>query len=113
MRTETRTVRIGEYLGPVDWSYDFSKHDSGGDPRYRATLLEKFKAMSEGFARGEKWRATVDGGSPRIGWGNVLEVGMYDGWPYWRPVPSFLLSTHMGAEWHSFSMLTDAKLADA
>lgn len=54
-------------------------------------------------------RVTTDGGWPRCGWGDVLDVGMYDGWPYWKPVPSVYSRGPLGGEWHCFSMLSGAE----
>lgn len=103
MRHETQTVRVGEYLGPVDWSFDFAGHCGGRHPEDATKKTEMLRQLSEG---GE-WEATTDGGWPRVGWQRVLEVGMYDGWPYWRPVPSVLLTGVLRPEWHSFDSLTD------
>lgn len=110
MRTETRTVRIGECVGPVDWTYDFAGHCSSNRD-YFARTLEAFEELARGVVAGERWEATTDGGWPRVGWGAVTQVGMYDGWPYWRPVPSFYLSSWLGGSWHAFSSLSEARKA--
>lgn len=57
----------------------------------------------------DKYQTTTDGGWPRCGWKDVLEVGMYDGWPYWKLVPSVLMKNWMGASWHSFSSITSIR----
>lgn len=106
MKTYTQTVREGEYLGPIDWDYNFEQHID--DKERLEKQKEKLKILENNV---EKYKATVDGGWPRCGWGTVLKVGMYDGWPYWRPVPSVLISGNYGAEWHSFSMITSIKEA--
>lgn len=110
MRFETQTVRVGELLGPVDWSYDFDTHDwnHGGstNPEHVARCREMIRTL-DGAERA--WEATTDGGIPRVGWGRVLAVGMYDGWPYWRPVPSVLIDGFLGAEWTSFCGLSDIR----
>lgn len=113
MRTETRTVRIGELLGPVDWDYDFRQHFNNlcapDDVRdeYCERAVERLKAIAEAP---DEWIATTDGGRPRCGWGKVLAVGMYDGWPWWRPVPSVCIQSPLGGgEWHSFYSLTGAE----
>ena len=113
MRTETRTVHIGELLGPVDWSYDFTSHDwnHGGatNPEHVADCVERLRRLDEGIGRGETWEATTDGGIPRVGWGRVAHIGMYDGWPYWRPVPSVYITSWMGGEWSSFCSLSEIR----
>lgn len=109
MKTKTVTVREGEYLGPVDWSYDFSQHDwkhSGGtNPEKVERCVEMLRRLGSDM----QFEATTDGGWPRFGWGEVLEVGMYDGWPYWKPVPSVLIAGTLGATWHSFMSITDVR----
>ena len=113
MRTYTETKREGELLGPVDWSYDFRSHYNinNGNPlaqeTYCAEAVERLKQLTNG----EKWEATTDGGWPRCGWGEVVAVVMYDGWPYWRPVPSVGIYGIYGVEWSSFSNVTSIRKA--
>ncbi len=108
MKTVTVTKRIGEYFGPIDWAYDFRQHFNnycGSDAqrdKYCADAVDKLRRLTSG---GE-WMATTDGGWPRFGWGKVLEVGMYDGWPWWRPVPSVCIDGPLGGEWHGFYSVT-------
>lgn len=109
MRTETVTRNVGEYLGPVDWSYDFAFHFKGMS--FREGELEKYIAQKVEWLRTlennpDAYEATTDGGCPKFGWHRICAVGMYDGWPYWRPVPSVCLSGTLGAEWHSFDSIT-------
>lgn len=120
MKTYTTTVREGERTGDVDWSYDFRQHfnnyctsDAGRD-EICARSVERFKAIADAVAAGQTVRATTYGGWPRCGFHEVLDVGMYDGWPYWKPVPSVLMRGVLGgAEWHSFCSLTDYEPANA
>lgn len=109
MKTRQVTERIGEYLGPVDWGYDFLSHYGCCFPENRRAInCEKAKDRLRLLAENpDRYMATSDGGWPRVGWGDVLQVGMYDGWPYWRPVPSVCISGTLGAEWHSFNSVTD------
>ena len=100
MRYETRTERVGEFLGPVNWDFDFDTDDE---------RVQRLRDIEAGIARGENWEATTDGGVPRVGWGEVLAVGMYDGWPYWRPMPSVLIAGQFGGEWSSWMAVTDAR----
>ena len=107
MRTVTRVERIGERLADVDWNYDFRSHfdTTAMNPDARearcAEYVERLREIERRFKAGERFSATTYGGLPRI-WGPVLDVGMYDGWPYWRPVPSVHIGTWMGGEWHAF-----------
>jgi hypothetical protein len=113
MRYETKTVRVGEKVAEIDWSYDFRKHFdnmcSGDEPKEAAFLRSKdmLKKMEDAVKSGRPIRATTDGGWPRFGWHIVADVGMYDGWPYWTPTPSVMLIGPLGAEWRCFSMVMD------
>lgn len=97
MRTETRTVKIGEWLGPIDWGYDFFAWgwDRKGscNPALIPGAIECLRTVEAGLARGERWQVTAHGGTSE-----VLSVGMYDGWPYWKPTPFYLLKHWLGAE---------------
>lgn len=110
MRTYTETKREGELLGDVDWSYDFRSHFdgwSGDKDEHCRNQVEKLRQLTNG----EKWEATTDGGWPRCGWGEVVAVGMYDGWPYWRPVPSVAIMGSFGVEWSAFANVTSIRKA--
>lgn len=111
MKTKTVTVREGEYLGPVDWSYDFSQHYTTNS--HPTESMEADLARLHELCDGGEWEATTDGGWPRCGWGRVLQVGMYDGWPFWRPVPSVRIQSWLGAEWAPFSSVTDIRVVDS
>ena len=119
MRTYTTTVREGEKTGAVDWDYNFRQHfdtlctsDAGRDEAC-ARQVAKFREIADAHAEGKTVRATTYGGLPRVGYREVLDVGMYDGWPYWRPVPSVLIRGVLGgAEWHAFSTVTDYEPAN-
>lgn len=88
MKTKTVTVREGEKLGPVDWEYNFEEHswDNGGsiNPRVISRKVELLKKIE---SNPEKYEVTSDGGVPKYGWGRVTWVGMWDGWPSWKPTP--------------------------
>ena len=119
MRTYTTTVSEGEKVGDVDWSYDFRQHfnnyctSEAGRDEICAKSVQRFREISEAFAASKTVRATTYGGWPRCGYGEVLDVGMYDGWPYWKPVPSvFTRSPLGGGEWHCFAALTDYELVN-
>lgn len=111
MRTETRTVRIGERVGDIDWSYDFRSHFNNmcsNDARRDeacAQQVAKLRELESAIQSDKPMRATSDGGWPRCGWGRVLDVGMYDGWPYWKPTPAVLVAGPLGAEWKFFYSL--------
>lgn len=104
MRTRTVTVREGELLGPVDWTYDFASHgwDRGGacNPE---TVAESIEVLRKIEAEPSRWKVWTHSEPFSDRYGRVISVGMYDGWPYWRPVPSVFLTTAAGGgEWSSF-----------
>lgn len=111
----TDTRADGELLGSVDWAYPFELHgwNHGGssNPRSVRKGIEKLQALvaADETGRLHEWEATTDGGWPRIGWGAVLAVGMFQGWPYRRPVPGVLIRTRLGAEWSAFASLSDIR----
>lgn len=94
MKTRMVEERIGEYLGPVDWTYDFSQRGK--------ELLRQLEQPGE-------WQAMT-----YQCWRRVLRVGMYDGWPFWKPTPSVLLAGPLWPEWATFYNLQAVeRLADA
>lgn len=109
MRSYQKTVYEGEYLGPVDWSYDFRQHDwstnkGGMNPEITQSRIDMLRRLETG-----EWEATTDGGWPRVGWGKVLKVGMYDGWPHWKPIPSVYINGTLGGSWHPFYSITEVR----
>ncbi len=96
MKTRMVEERIGECLGPIDWSYDFTQHDwapgrGGVNPECTARAKELLRQLQ---GPGD-WQVMMYQNYLR-----VLQVGMYDGWPFWRPVPSVQTYHVIGAEWH-------------
>jgi hypothetical protein len=80
MRYETRTVRIGELVGPIDWDH------------------ETARAMPEAWheAEGKPDHFTFNGR-------RIIAIGMYDGWPYWEPRPAVCFIGPMNSgEWAFF-----------
>lgn len=113
MRIETKTIRAGELLGEVEWDYDFRSHFNNlcsSDARKDEACEEakdRLRRVEAAIKDGREILATTDGSWPRFGFHRVIAVGMYDGWPYWRPVPSVQTHGPLGPEWHSFSSITD------
>lgn len=112
MKYRTVQVREGELLGPVDYSYDFLSHFSGyccDDAGKRELCDAAVKLLREIEAEPDAFLVTTDGGWPRCGWRPVVAVGMYDGWPFWKPVPSIAAQGTFGVEWHNFAHITGAE----
>lgn len=113
MKTVTYTERVGERVGDVDWNYDFLSHfgnlctDENG--KFEACELKKelLRLMEERFRYGRLTLATTDGGWPRFGYSEVIDVGMYDGWPFFRPVPSVCIRGPLGGSWQAFCTITE------
>jgi hypothetical protein len=83
MRYETQTIRIGENVGPVDWSHETAKDMP------------------------EIWRGAEqnpgDFTFTEYGW-LIVCLCMYDGWPYWEPRPAVCFIGPMNsAEWSFFN----------
>lgn len=91
MKTRTVTERIGEYLGPIDWSFDWDylSRTQGMSQEQIDEGIEFLKQLGDG----KGWEIYQYGM-----WKDVLWVGMYDGWPYWRPMPTIAYKTWLGAE---------------
>ena len=81
------TKRVGEYLGPVDWDYDFYQHfeNYGGSKKAKKEKCINKKKMLKTIEKNpDKYEIST---YPHV-WKKVHKVGMWDGWPYWRPVPA-------------------------
>ena len=86
MRYETQTVRVGEYVGPVDW-----EHETAKDMPDHWRDAEKHP---------ENYRFNYNGGFTDR---EIVRIGMYDGWPYWEPRPALLVIGPLGPEWTHFN----------
>lgn len=81
MRTETVTVRIGENVGPVDWDHPIAKDMPG--------IWRAAEQHPEWF--------TYNGRS-------IVQICMYDGWPYWKPTPAIMFIGPLNSgEWDFFN----------
>lgn len=113
MRYRVETVREGELLGPVDWNYDFRQHFNsyGCSEERKDEFCERSKELLKKIADDPYlWKVTL---SHSYASRNVLAVGMYDGWPYWKPTPAVMTSGTLGAEWHFFYDLKEAEKVPA
>jgi hypothetical protein len=81
MRTRWVEERIGEWVGPIDWSYDWARHAPGLNPQCIEQGREVLRRME---SEPGGWRYCPSGLSTF----EVVEVGMYDGWPFWVPTPA-------------------------
>lgn len=95
MKTRMIEERIGEYLGPVDWSYDFTQHDwGGGRGGVNPEVSAKGKDLLRQLEQSGDWVVMM-----HQCYRDVICIGMYDGWPFWMPVPSVQTRGPLGSEW--------------
>ena len=112
MKYRTEVVREGELLGPVDWEYNFRQHFDSMGTRNESVKDEYCKGRVDLLRRVE---SEIDSGlqvwlSHGSTWRDVLSVGMYDGWPFWKPTPALLCSSVLGAEWQFFYDLQEVRM---
>ena len=112
MKTRTVTINEGEKLGPVDWSYDFAAHGwgpgkSGHNPDCIPREVKMLRQLEAWLAEGKPCEVLM-----YSIWEPVLDTGMYDGWPYWKPTPSFYSTTWLGGSWHAFTSINAVQLTE-
>ncbi len=117
MKTKTVTVREGELLGPIDWNFDFREFYKdiypaacNGEKAHEECFQRAMTILRMLEAEPDKYEATTDGGWPRCGWGSIAHIGMYDGWPFWKPMPSVFITSWRVGDWHSFHNITDIRV---
>jgi hypothetical protein len=94
-------VREGELLGPIDWSFDFdSVKWADGRGGANPEIVDNAVKILREVCVGDTIQGLY-GDKPR----KVLAVGMYDGWPHWKPFPSVLVESWSGSEWQGFTYL--------
>jgi len=117
MKTKTVTDREGELLNPIDWNFDFKEFYKdiypaacNGEELHEKMFQQAMTILRMLEKDPDKYEATTDGGWPRCGWGRVIHIGMYDGWPYWKPIPSVFITSIFVGDWHAFHCITDIRL---
>jgi len=113
MKTIERTVfeRIGENMGKIaDSGFDFSASNCyQNDPEYKQKKISLILEIEKLFHEGKKLKVMYD---PIIG-GELVDVGMWDGWPYWSPTPAVCLSSWHGSEWHFWQDIQSYSIIEA
>jgi len=101
MKVRMVEVREGEFLGPIDWLFDFDSVKWGdGHGGANPVVVDHAVSVLREVCVGDMIQGSY-GDEPR----RVLAVGMYDGWPHWKPFPSVLVETWSGSEWYGFTYL--------
>jgi hypothetical protein len=102
--------REGELLGPVDWNYDFNKHNGvlccSDQQKAEITFarVERLWKLERAYLSGKELRVCTSGQF----WHDLIAVGMYDGWPFWTPTPAICYVGPLGgAQWDFFYELWD------
>ena len=112
MRTRTVIEYKGELLGPVDWSFDFSHGVASmcSGPEYKAERLTRYVELlweiERRHLRGEQLDVCTNDY-----WHKLLHVGMYDGWPYWKPTPAVCVYGPLGPAWDFYYELEAVRAA--
>ena len=106
MKTRQVTERIGENMGPIDTEFDWRSigwdQEGSFNPALTQGCWDALLALNEAIHSGRKMQVLLYGN-----WHDVLDIGMYDGWPHWKPYPSVCIATTaFGAEWHGFEDIT-------
>ena len=91
-------TRCGEMMPGIDWSFDFSEgfKSMGTTEERKAEYRDKCVAFLRTIKPGDK--VTSSGQFERV----VLQVGMYDGWPYWKPTPAISYIGPLGTVEYDF-----------
>jgi hypothetical protein len=79
-------------MGPIDWTHAaLEKHPE------EAALLRRVEQDPTRFGVSVAFMCPYR---------RILEIGMYDGWPYWSPYPSYCTVSPLGGiEWLSFNSI--------
>ena len=98
MKYRTVVEREGELLGPIDWSYNFRQHfdrmcspDTYKDQRC-AEVVQRLRRVAD---NPDNFLVVTSYADRRR---EVYAVGMYDGWPFWKPTPALLVSGTLGSD---------------
>ena len=106
MRYRSTVERVGEKLGPIDWQHPKLQGPGAVDGDRLQRAVQALRDIEAAITTGGSAQATSHGGDCwMFCMQDVLDVGMYDGWPHWAPYPAVCLEGPLGAEWKSFDML--------
>lgn len=115
MKYRTEIVREGEKLGVIDWAHPFidSFQNYCASDEQKQIYCDKSVAVL---------KQVTEADDPMMlqvrcddYWYNVFDVGMYDGWPFWRPMPAVQVEDRVFhcAIWKFFYELAECRMAKA
>jgi hypothetical protein len=102
MKYKTVNVCEGERLGdvPVEFDYEpFCKRFMGG--RHQEMLAESITTYRDMLAAYNENREGIIASEGDFEH-EVIDMGLYDGWPFWAPRPCYFWKTWAGGEWRNF-----------
>ena len=105
---ETVTRREGENMGSIDTNFNFDEDEClyPNNPERRKEKFDLLIKIEKLFREGKKLRITYNGQFS----GKLVDVGMYDGWPFWKPTPAVMLNHWHGNEWHFWYDINSYKI---
>ena len=112
MKTYQKTVSVGELVGGIEWGYDFASHLDCycGSDDYKADLIFtgvfNFWMVDRLHKAGKRVEVCLRCGH----WHRLIDMGMYDGWPFWKPTPAVYVEGPIGGEWHHFPCIVDYRI---
>lgn len=105
MKHRTVTVYEGERLGDVPDDFDFEpfcKRFMGGHHQgFLAESIATYREMLAAFKADPNGLIASEGEFQH----EVIDMGLYDGWPFWTPRPCYFWKTWAGGEWREFYSL--------
>lgn len=108
MKTITVTRRIGEWFDFEPTWFDDHEPESGLNPAFAEDCRKVFLQAHELLEAEESVQVKIRYDLP---WCTLYHVGLYDGWPYWRPYPSFVREGPLGPETHSYYQIHSVRVA--
>jgi hypothetical protein len=108
MRVNDFGAHIRGKVAAIDYGHESLQYRGQQlGPEHHARKVQALRDLEAALAHGGTARATTSGGEcARASLQMMIDVGMYDGWPYWSGYPSVCLTGPLGPEWQPFHMLT-------
>ena len=93
---EKTEQRKGRKTGKIDAGFDVNKYGLYPNrPEGLGGKLEMLIEIERLLQAGKKIKVTYEGGFTL----DLVDVGMYVGFPFWEPTPAFALKSWYGQQW--------------